>query len=381
MSGKTTLGMPCGKDSDCQSNYCPTVAPSEQYIAGQVCLSLPQPYGQKAVGDECVDDNDCLSKLCRGHVQWGDTHYTTCIASPSPPPPPPTCNPASVTMPPKVPKTQTELDLLNECAYARATNTDQALLFACQCLQTLESEENTFRAYQNAINLYACDKTNYDAYLALKDVWNSLRNEKKADIERERFSECVDKGSKCEDANPEYTLDTARSKDECTGAVTGGGRTTVIQKDLLTCKYNDMAVQTRLRAWEAGTPPPPEVYAPQTPSVFRPGNVQCCSQVWQNVDAGTSNVQFNNIRQQCVTTISESLKKVPTSQSTPTPLPTAPTSPTSPTSPSPYPSPTSPTPPSSSPTLSKTMTIIVGSAIGILVLLLIGLLWKKKSNK
>lgn len=389
----------CALDSDCPTG--------EKCIrtAGRV-NKYCQPSsdsGLVPLGGKCSSNSQCYTKLCTDGVCTVSCNYDSdcpsstdkCISG-SCIPPPPTCNPQTVTMAPKPPRTAAELDLLNECVYAEATNTDQAALFGCQCMQTMNSIADTFRAYQNAMNGYTCDKTNYDAYLALKKMWDSLRTNEETDLRRQQFVACAidDTGVKgCGNTNSEWTQVPGSSKDTCfvnVAPVGGTGGGAPVPGWQYTCQFTDDAVNRRLVDWESQHPPPAEVYAPPTPSVFQPGNVQCCSEVWNNVNANMSAVDFENIRQQCVSSISEMMKIVtpsPTSpSSSPSSSPTLPSSspsssPTSPSS-SPTSSPTSPTP-SNEPAfflgMSKTVTIIVGSILGVLVLALIGAFVSKKS--
>lgn len=391
----------CALDSDCPTG--------EKCIrtAGRV-NKYCQPSsdsGLVPIGGKCSSNSQCYTNLCSNGVCTvscnadSDCPSSTdkCISG-SCIPPPPTCNPQSVTMAPKPPRTAAELDLLNECVYAEATNTDQATLFGCQCMQTMDSIADTFRVYQNGMNQYNCDKTNYDAYLALKEMWKSLRNIEETDLRHQQFQVCVtddDGNAGCKGQSSEWLQVPGSSKDGCTitnsgsGSPAGGsGGGYDVPGHQYTCQYSDDAVNRRLVDWEAQHPSPAEVYAPPTPSVFQPGNIQCCSQVWNKVDANTSAVDFENIRQQCVSSISEMIRNVTPSPS-PTSSPSSPTSsPSSPTS-----SPSSPTssPSSSSPTstpgsepafflgMSKTVTILVGSVLGVLLLILFGVLISKKS--
>jgi hypothetical protein len=203
-----------------------------------------------------------------------------------------------------------------------------ALVAPCGCLAASNALQDAISTYKHQLVVYTNQnsgflnekniyKTNLDAWNVLKDNQNSI------------LTNQVKLWNYCIDANSGY-------KDNyCTTDIGAGwyqtgwdqGSCGLYRKGK--CQRTANQVTTELNTWISQNPPPaPPVNVAQQPIPPSGNNIECCSQVFSGIDA--TNVNFNNISQNCSQTINNQIGSAINPVTTPTT--TTPTTTTTPSS-------------------------------------------------
>lgn len=224
---------------------------------------------------------------------------------------PPTCDPRSIVHPERGPITGQERDLADQCTYSQH-NLD--LMVKCDCLDQLNRESKAFDMYQYLQGRYQCDKQNSDYYQWELDKWNTAYNWAKEDLQNWRSdSTCIYNNRNCATVNPEWMND--RADGDCTRIIYNRGvEQGQIPGTRWICKYTPETIEQRMQDWVKIHPKPLEVPQPTPPAPFQPNTVQCCVQEFENIQNTSGSVDFEDIRQKCVS-------RLTTNESTPQPTP------------------------------------------------------------
>ena len=208
---------------------------------------------------------------------------------------------------------------------------------ACACQKASNSLSSSFDAYQNNINNYNTNTTNYNnawqKYQNDVNNWNTNKQNKKNDLENEQkiWNHCV------------LWTGVYGHDDWCQGDTGFGKQTGAGQYGCLfgqgkgECRRTTDQVNSALDQWIGSNPQPSPPSGgtngtADSCSDCNPPNsnsIQCCSQLFSNI-AGTS-VNFSNIQQQCNQTIKQQIQAASTPTTTST-IPTTSTPTTSSTS-------------------------------------------------
>ena len=186
---------------------------------------------------------------------------------------------------------------------------DLNLRTMCKCLSDSELLKNAVNEYHNTIETNNQLTANYteqeQKYISDKSEWDNRHNNNQDSVNNQRtWSGCAAANS-CDMAkgwcNGDWTAEgSTESCQICWGPIcanTGCKAQCKLSDDKRRAVDQDWVNQNR----PPNPPPKPDFKNPDPPNV----NIQCCSQLFQNINAGS--IQFSNISQNCTQEINNQI--------------------------------------------------------------------------
>ena len=205
---------------------------------------------------------------------------------------------------------------IHPCDNPDLLNGNPQLQSACDCRKAMIALKNSQRIYQNQMQKYNDDMTKYNDQMAKHTRWRNKSGEYSNWKNREEqlrndskpWNNCVDWLRASGSSTHEWCR-TDHGSDWYHSGATGEGCFPGFGKGL--CKLTNIGIDNIIRkegyyALEPSIPLQPQIPTPPTGN-----NIVCCSQLFSNINA--SNVNFENISQNCSqiinNNIQDSLKK------------------------------------------------------------------------
>lgn len=268
--------------------------------------------------------------------------------------------------------------LLDRCAYGTY---DISLQVQCDCLNTLDAQSRAFDNYATSVANYNknyADWAQFDSkYGFLSQRYTNLKNS----LDSYRLPLSWSCGLSC--GSRVDGLDTMCNPYKESGGGTGKAQRPELEpvpgtetRTSKQCRYTNDYKEEELAKFRNENNLPNAKYKPSPVPPFEPGNVMCCQQAMQNIQVSGA-LQFDSIKQQCQSEISQTISNLSNTNddsssppsSTPSSSSSSPSSQSSPTS--------SPEQPSS--TLTQTIGIVVASLVAVFGILG-GIAWYRSSQ-
>lgn len=267
------------------------------------------------------------------------------------------------------------MELLDRCAYGTY---DLSLQVQCDCLNTLDAQSRAFDNYARSVANYNrnyADWAKFDSkYGYLSQRYTNL----KKDLDAYRLPLTWTCGLSCGSrvdgtdvfCNPYAesgggTGKVQRPELETVPGSETGGVTAFSSGGSKQCRYTEKHKEQELAKFRRENNLPDAKYKPAPVPPFNPGNVMCCQQAMQNIQVSGA-LQFDGIKQQCQSEISQNISALSQTNDDSS-TPSTPSTPS--TSSTPSTTSTSSTTSTTSSSVSRTVWIIVGVVLAVFVIL------------
>lgn len=168
----------------------------------------------------------------------------------------------------------------------------------CGCLESSNALATAVNTWETAITQYNSDFTTYQTadakYVIDKQKWDTDKTNKVNELtnEKRNWNNCIDANRAYNDGYCEQDIAPNWKQVGWTQSNCGFYRKGI-------CQRSAQQVTNDLIPWLSQNPEPirPQIFNKTFPSAPTGNNIQCCSQIFDNIDA--TSVNFNNIKQQC----------------------------------------------------------------------------------
>lgn len=198
------------------------------------------------------------------------------------------------------------------------------LASACSCQNSSKALDKALKDYDNQLEQYNTQSAAYTKYQNDLQDWQGRYDREKSSFSNQKQGGTCSAGWNCGNSNcpTGWTNDGSVSGAQgncqiCFGIICANTGCSV------SCRPDDQNIANHMSDWVNSNPKPSVVSQPSQPSAPSGNNIQCCSQLFQNITANSAN--FDNIKQQCTQQIQNAINDASKPPPQPTPTPTVPT--------------------------------------------------------
>ena len=204
------------------------------------------------------------------------------------------------------------------CKNPDATNPQ--LISACGCQKAANALADAFNVYEQTVEsnnqLDAAYNNQMSVYNTQLSQWQQKYNEQKANYESPRQNGGCAPAWTCSNSTCpsgwQNDGSVGGNQGNCSICSPSAGKIPGICANTgcaVKCRPSDNTVTQQMNTWQAQNPPPTQPAKPATTDPNPPtgNNIQCCSQMFSNIDA--TSATFSNIQQNCTQTITNTINQ------------------------------------------------------------------------